>query len=467
MTITLRHYFPLGLLLFSMVLSAQGWEQTYPDSIGRSAGFDVQQTVDGGFALAGETDYPTGAIRQYIRLIKTDENGNLEWSKTYKKGWITMDEARTVEQTKDNGFIIGGSSNGQMILVKTDENGDTLWTKTYGAIIRATGHAARQAQDGGYVFAGRADIEEITLLASGAILIKTDTEGNKIWRQEYYFEPGNLTWANDVQLTIDGGYVLTGYQNGRVLLFKTNSEGDTSWVQRYGFSEGDEGLAVRQTSDNGFIVCGYGSGFAGQSPLVFKTDGEGQLLWQVFLSSPSLGTAADIHQTMDGGYIITGSLQTLWGFYYPAFIVKLNSDGTEQWAKVFTTEDQIASATIRQTDDEGYIMGGLKGNDMYLLKLDSLGNTTPNATEDLTLPDSPEVEVFPNPASETVTFKFKSIFSDKLQLRIFSPEGKIVLEQKVHQRNLQIDTSSFYAGMYFYSIESEGNICGRGKILLY
>ena len=56
-----------------------------------SRGLDVNQTTDGGYILVDEVDYPTDAIRHYMKIIKTDSSGNLEWSNTLDECDISDD----------------------------------------------------------------------------------------------------------------------------------------------------------------------------------------------------------------------------------------------------------------------------------------------------------------------------------------------------------------------------------------
>jgi hypothetical protein len=129
--------------------------------------------------VAGYT-YSFGAGWYDIFLIKTDANGNVQWAKTYGGGG--GDVVFSVQQTSDGGYIVAGGTGSfgagsyDIFLIKTDANGNIIWAKTYGGASWDEAYSVQQTSDGGYILAG-------LTRSFGAgdwdiFLIKTDANGN-------------------------------------------------------------------------------------------------------------------------------------------------------------------------------------------------------------------------------------------------------------------------------------------------
>lgn len=187
----------------------------------------VQQTDDGGYILAGWVEgYPA----MTLVLAKTDAVGETLWTRTYG-GTERGSRGMSVQQTSDGGYAVAGrykSSNFDVgfYLVKTDPAGDTLWTRVFGYPTGADARSVHQTADGGYILAG------ITgEMPKDVLLIKTDSGGTETWRHTY---GGGKTEddANEVQQTEDGGYIVVGTtgtdaaSTRDVYLIKTDSRGN-------------------------------------------------------------------------------------------------------------------------------------------------------------------------------------------------------------------------------------------------
>jgi len=125
------------LIFYIIKLDKNGnkiWEKAYGGSKNEEA-YSVQQTKDGGYIVAGLT-YSIGSGGKDVYIIKLDRNGNKVWDKTYGgNGW---DEAFSIQQTIDGGYIVAGFSdsfgagNGDFYIIKLNKNGSKEWEKTFG-----------------------------------------------------------------------------------------------------------------------------------------------------------------------------------------------------------------------------------------------------------------------------------------------------------------------------------------------
>ena len=86
----------------------------------------------------------------------------------------------------------------------------------------------------------------------------------------------NLVHANELQLTLDGGYIMAGL--GEMWLIKTNANGDTVWTRRSGGPDGSETPWVEQTLDGGYIITGNISGTFADVGLI-KTNSLSETEW--------------------------------------------------------------------------------------------------------------------------------------------------------------------------------------------
>jgi hypothetical protein len=362
------------------------WEKTFGGS-DRDEGYSAQQTTDGGYIIAGVT-YSYGAGATDVYLIKADTSGNTEWEKTF--GGSDYDLAFSVEQTTDGGYIIAGYTNSygagecDAYLVKTDASGNTEWEKTFGGSAYDDACSVQQTTDGGYIIAGTTN--SFGAGAGDFYLIKTDALGNMEW--EKTFGGSGYDSAYSVEQTTDSGYIIAGITYsygagaGDFYLIKTDALGNMEWEKTFGGSEDDCALAVEQTTDGGYIIGGetfsYGAGVF--DAYLVKTDASGNTEWEKTFGGSDYDSAYWVRQTTDSGYITVGETYSYGAGADDVYLVKTDALGNMEWEKAIGGSGYDSPSSVEQTMDGGYIIAGGTnsygaGMDVYLVKISPSFNT--------------------------------------------------------------------------------------------
>ena len=300
---------------------------------GADQGNAVIPTFDGGYMIAGATNsYGAGGLDAY--LIKTDGNGDFSWSKTI--GTLGNDAAYGLVQTADSGYVYSGNEltygiNGFAHLVKTDKNGNVLWSKTYGNSIRKNYiFSMEQTSDNGFIMGG---YENNFISTNDEFsMIKADSMGNMQWYKTY----GDMYYDHNFSVceAADGGFAIAGINfelggyNYDVNVIKTDADGLVEWTKSYGGAGHEDVYAIEATSDNGFVFAGSSSSFSPyQNGFITKTDSVGNVVW----SKTMAGTGYDIffsaEETSDGGFIFSGIKDEVYGVSGDLYLVKTDADG--------------------------------------------------------------------------------------------------------------------------------------------
>jgi hypothetical protein len=399
----------------------------------------IQQTNDNGYIVAGYSESKDGNVisnkggRDYW-ILKLSVLGAMEWQKTY--GGSGNDEATSIQQTNDGGYIVVGyssSSDGDVIgnkgssdywVVKLSKIGAIEWQKTFGGNGDDIALSVRQTNDGGYIVVGWSDskIGDMSPNKGNADywIVKLSSKGVMEW--EKICGGSSNDYAASIQQTKDGGYIIAGYTysaDGNISvnkgfydswIVKLSGQGAIEWQKTYGGSDNDYAASIQQTQDGGYIVAGWSDSKGGDvignkgsdDYWILKLNPTGTIEWQKTYGGSSTDRAKSIQQTYDGGYIIAGYTYSIdkdisgnnGGNDF--WILKLSAKGIIQWQKILGGSNGDYAVSVCQTNEAGYIIAGWSDSK------DGISTGNKGGTDALILKLSPEGEILQEDQSDAV-----------------------------------------------------------------
>jgi hypothetical protein len=322
---------------FLMKLDKRGnkkWENTFggqnDDRI-----FSVIMTENGDFAAAGYTS-SFGAGNNDFYLIRTDSNGNLKYAKTFgRKG---RDEAYSIIQTPDGGFLLAGLSDSfkkpdlyDIYLVRTDSEGNSLWTRAIGGKRSDEAACVIDSKDNGFIVAGTTS--SFGVKNNNIIMLKIDGRGNTLWMKTYG-GPDDDSCSNVIKLS-SGNYALIGTttsgqkRDSDILLVETDAQGNSLWSKTFGGSGVDQGVTIRECNDGSLVIGATSESYSyGSSDIaLIKTDKSGNISWIKHFGGSGDDYLGNIQLQEDGGIAAAGWVNTGTRGNYGAYFFKTDKNG--------------------------------------------------------------------------------------------------------------------------------------------
>jgi len=326
---------PLASILRIDEYGSPIWYKQYPGA-GSSGFTDVIPAEGGGYIAIGRTGaLPTSNSRIYI--VKTSEDGDVVWEQYgYSINSGTYDDVVvSIEATSDGGYIVAGHTKNvpagggikDALLMKIDGTGAMQWYKTYGTTEGEEAASVQQTQDDGFVLTGS---QSTGVSGFDVYLVKTSADGTVEWAKTY----GGDNWdsGSSVILAEGGGYIVAGYSivgaNGRdVYLLKTDAEGVAKWEKTYGGGSDDAASAVIRTNDQGYLITGYTESFGqGRDLYLIKTDNTGNWVWETTYGGSGAESGSCIRMTKNEGYIVSGTTSS-YSKDTDVYVLKIDNTG--------------------------------------------------------------------------------------------------------------------------------------------
>lgn len=481
-----------------------------------------------------KTDDNHGDLDYWI--WKMDEKGDLEWQKSIGGGGFDL--LQSVKNTKDGGFFLAGTSSSEngfqkgdpckgitdFWVIKLDASGTEQWQRTIGGNGQEELLCAFQTKDGGYILGGssssnppsvsdtksdgkstastKADLFNKSEKSRGNMdywVVKLSPEGNIEWQRTYGGKYADL--LRSMEQTTDNGYILAGYSTspisgdkteankgvGDYWIIKINNAGDIQWQNVYGAEGDDQPYVIHQTIDEGYILGGNSNsknalttqgGIVGNGTdfWVLKLDTEGGVIWSKTFDFGKTDILTSLVENKDNSYLIGGHAKTESGRSLvnklakatgaakekdgidDYIALKIDENGEELWKKTIGSSGEDILRRLIETRDGGYLMAGTSNSNSSKDKNSNIGS---NDFWVVKLKDKTKIEkvkasieAIPNPVKTytnvIIGYDFKEGTASVVDI-----SGRILQEFSISNRTVPVDLSSYSEGIYIINVKTD------------
>lgn len=458
-------------------------------------------------------------------IWKMDEKGSPEWQKSY--GGNGIDLLYSVRITNDGGFILAGTSGSSISgdkkeackgqedfwIIKLDANGQEIWQRTIGGSGQEKLLSIAQTKDGGYILGGSSSSDKSEADAKGLVdkygkkedsrgsldywVIKLDNKGEIEWDKtiggKYVDE------LKSIEQTKDGGFILGGYSNspesgdksqknfglGDYWIVKLDKEGAIQWQETLGGDKDDNLFALTQTNDGGYIAGGNSNSGATNSKSksnkngtdfwVVKLTENGSIQWQETYNYGKLDVLTSVVENPDGTFLIGGYAQSEAKFNTNKSLgkniktdkegindyvaLKIKANGEEIWTQTVGSKGDELLKKLFETRDGGYILAGtskgqisrdknsnIGGSDFWIVKL---------RDKDKKRKEKENIEAIPNP-THTFTNAIVGYDYKKGTATLYDLSGRMINSVKITgERTIPIDLTGLPQGIYVIEVKTD------------
>ncbi|MBX2889611.1 MAG: T9SS type A sorting domain-containing protein [Saprospiraceae bacterium] len=454
----------------------------------------------------------TPSLQQGITFVKLDTFGNILDFKflTDSLGDKYILELRyQIIRTSDGGYAMVGNLHERNwgFLLKTNWQGDMLFFKEYPDPLVKNIHQRNILEiNEGFLIGGFKQKSDFT---NDIFILKTDKSGNKLWEKSYG-QPGIQDFQGSLVKISDNEFIIGGSHQSpqntpisqkwaRAWLFAIDSLGEVLWEFEESENYVDAGVAgLNPAPDGGWIYCSgkteiFSANDWGSRCQIVRRDSNFNLLWTRILSETSYSTNSmvDMKPMPDGTWAAVGRWSTPivpgQSNYLGGSVHRLNDSGDTLWSKLFTafpvspngSENYLGGLVVLPSGSivaAGYTRRFAPPTTQYYgwvikVNLDGCIDTL-CVTSSASVPVKEEVEVvvYPNPASDEVTFDLQSFKGEEnVQILVSNTSGQVVWSYigTADNRNMvNWATTDLKSGIFFFRV-AVGDFVGTGRIVLH
>lgn len=487
---------------------------------------DQQYLITGsGIQAVGKTAISKQNNGYDFHLVKLDQKGKEVWEK-YFSGQ-NHDFLSATVATQEGGFILAGTSfsgKGQdkkddskggsdIWLIRINEFGDELWQKTIGTAQDEEARSVIQTADLGFMVAGNVQNAANGFGSKDVTVTRLDKNGNVL--SELVLGGRGLDEVEKMIPTLDGGALLGMYsrsnssignktlksddkQNpvtiqftakttenfgeGDYWIVKLNKEGKIEWEKNFG-GKGDDRLRAMAFTSSGYIIGGTSrSERSGNKSVGIE---EGTDLWLISLNTKgdeqwqksfnfknrdilmgmnviSTGDGRNSKGVLLGGYTqaegrIEADDETFWMLY-------IDNDGKEQWRKHVKGESRKREeklSDLKMNKDGSIVLAGTSSEELgkenwKIVKLaDELINK---------LIEKQDIKIYPNPVSDYCYVEIGFDFNEA-DITLYDMGGRQFQSLKTKNKITKMNTQNLIQGAYLIVVKTDTDKVVNVKII--
>ena len=243
--------------------------------------------------------------------------------------------------------------------------GQTYFNKTYDGVGFSERGDAVIAEPSRYVLAGNQSHEEGAFIVSKPGIKFIDFLGAVTHSETYFggfefgYDVADLIRTNDDGYLIACTFVKTDPRQF-IGLLKYSSSGVFEWFVEHDIGEGDDVREIVELANGSLVLVGTtrinNSNTLG---LILKTDDQGMELWhETYGNTTDTYNFWGIEKTDDNGFLLAGFRRPDINSFFKAYIIKIDSEGNQEWDKWYVDDEGSAIYDILKLDDGNYLLSG-------------------------------------------------------------------------------------------------------------
>ena len=337
---------------------------------GSATGRAIAVTADSSFLIAGTRG--TGASKDGM-LLKTSSNGQVLWNKNL--GVAGEDDIAAMAQLPDGSVVMTGTvvNTDEMRVLKTDANGNLVWSKVFNLPdYKQYGYGITIASNGDIVAVGE---RRKFPAVKDIYVVRLDAAGNLLWESTYSIGESIQEAGQSIVAAPDGNFVIAGNalvpaSSQQGLLMKIPADGTPIPMWFRTFSTAAQAInAVDLDGTGGYIVAGRTPETVSVRNEIYiaRVDDEGALIWENAAGKAGLSEGFSVRKATNGGFVAVGFASTSSSPFQAqryAYMVRTDAEG-----RIFT--NYLSGKVYIDQNDDCTLQPAEQGLKDWLLKISS------------------------------------------------------------------------------------------------